>query len=74
MLLNFVPTFQQPTRKDMSERNIETNLPPGRRNLSAPAVGHVRSAWYWPPFSGFGYGRAYGYMGGLFTSGRPYRS
>lgn len=61
----------------MSERNTQTNFLPerhSRRNLSAATVVYLRSAWYWPPFSGSGYGRAYGYMGGLFTYGRSYRS
>ncbi|MCH7984351.1 MAG: hypothetical protein J4O01_05870 [Chloroflexi bacterium] len=55
----------------MSERNTQTNFLSerhSRRNSSAATVVYLRSAWYWPPFSGSGY------TGGLFIYGRSYRS
>lgn len=52
----------------MSERNLQTNDMPDRRNLSAATFDYLRSAGYYPPFYGFGY------TGGLFTYGRSYRS
>ena len=58
----------------MSERNTQTNLLPVRRNLSAATAVYWRSTGYRLPFSGFGYGYAFGYTGGLFTDGRSYRS
>ena len=56
----------------MSERNIQTNILPDRRDLSAAAVVFVRSTGYCPPFYGFGY--CFSYTGGLFTYGRSYGS
>ena len=58
----------------MSERYTKTNFMPGRRDRSAAAAVYMCSAGYAPLSSASGYTCADGYIGGLFTFGRSYRS
>jgi hypothetical protein len=50
----------------MNERNNKMNFLPDRRSSRAITIVYLRSTGY--------YTSCFGYTGGLFTGGRPYRS